>query len=328
MPFTKARDLIRHRGTVDPWGRDREKLEEHAALAEALNQEARDNWDDPAWHRQVAADITQTLDYGFTFENLFSTYLQTQTVGEFDRVLLRERRGLQVFWTSRGGYIEESQIRTESWELPRDTLGFHVSEHIDKLRANFATTIEDLVGLGQARMEAEINRRMFSLLQEAVPNTSPYYLNPASIDATVLNTALREVRDAIKPNGMGPIPVTIIGRAAVIDEVSEAAVAGGVFDPEANEQIRLRGRLGTYRGANVVQVVNYTDEMGLSYIPANEAWIMGGTVGRFAMYGGMQTKTWEENTVDYRHYRARRDVGGLVHHPEQARRIVVSGIAP
>ena len=31
-----------------------------------------------------------------------------------------------------------------------------------------------------------------------------------------------------------------------------------------------------------------------------------------------------ENTVDYRHYRARKDVGGLIHHPEQVRRIVDS----
>jgi hypothetical protein len=42
------------------------------------------------------------------------------------------------------------------------------------------------------------------------------------------------------------------------------------------------------------------------------------------MYGDLKTREWLENTVDYRHYRARKDIGGLVHHPEQARRIKIA----
>lgn len=324
MTASTAKALIQHRGSIDLWGRNRESIEEHASIAEKLNEEARANWDSPEWHRQVAADLAETLDYGFTFNNLFGTYLQVETVGEFDRVILRERRGLKVFYTSRGGYIEESQLRTENWELPRDTLGFHVSEHTDKLRANFAATMEDVVGLGEARLEADVNRRIFNLLGEAIPSGSPYYEAVSGLTAGTLNTAIREVKDAIKPNGMGPVPVTIIGRASMVDQISDFT---GYAD-EAKEEVRLRGRLGTYRGANIVQVINYTDENGESYIPANELWVFGGTVGKFALYGGLQVKSWEENTVDYRHYRARKDIGGLVHHPEQARRIVDSTVTP
>ena len=310
---------------MNPWGKqDADQVAEHAALMEAINVEARENWDSEAFHRQVAADLASTLDYQFTFTNVFGDYLRVQTVGEFDRVILRERRGLKVFYTSRGGYIEESQLREEMWALPRDTLGFHVSEHTDKLRANFATTISDLVTLGEARMEAEVNRRMFSLLQAAIPSSSDYYVATNGLTKPELDAALREVRDAIKPNGMAPTPVTIIGRASMIDQVSDFNLG---FDPEATAEIRARGRLGVYRAANVVQLINYTDEDGASFIPANELWIFGGDVGRFALYGGMQIKSWEENVVDYTHYRSRNDIGVLVHHPEQARRIVYSSVA-
>lgn len=323
-------ELIRHRSSVDPWGRKKDTIAEHAALAAKLNQEARENWDNEAWHREVAATLASTLDYQFTFENLFSTYFQVETVGEFDRVTLRERRGLKVFYTSRGGYIDESQLREEMWQLPRDTLGFHVSEHTDKLRAGFATTMEDMVTLGEQRLEAEVNRRIFSLLQEAIPSGHPSYVTTPGITKGVLDAALREVRDSIKPNGLGPVPVTIIGRASMVDQIADLIVGNGAsgYNPEAAEELRARGRLGTYRGANIVQVINYTDEDGASYIPANELWVMGGTVGKFALYGGMQVKSWEENTVDYRHYRARKDIGGLVHHPEQARRIEDTSATP
>lgn len=305
---------------------DRDKAAEYERVKAALNAEAIANWDSAAWQREQALILQSQLDYGFTFDNLFGSYFLVRQVPEFEKLYLRERRGMKVFYTHRGGYIEESQITTEDWELPRDTLGFHVSEHEDKIRANFAETLESIAALGVQRMEAEVNRRMFNLLQEAVPSTSPYYVDASAtgLTAPVLNTALREVQDSIKPNGMGPVPVTILGRATAVDQISDIVAGAGVFNPVATEEVRNRGLLGVYRGANIVRITNYTDESGVSYIPDNEVWVFGGTVGLFAMYGGPQTKQWAENTVDYVHYRHRRDIGGLIHHPEQARRVRIS----
>ncbi len=327
MTTTTTQALIKSQAGLDPWGKaaGMAAMEEHKQIAAKLNQEARDNWDSEAWHRQVAADVASTLDYGFTFNNIFSQFIQTETVGEFDRVILRERRGMKVFYTSRGGYIDESQIRTEQWELPRDTLGFHVSEHIDKLRADFATTIGDMVSLGQARLEAEVNRRILTLAQTAVPSTSPQYIATSGLTAAILNTAIRTVHDAIQPDGRGPVPVTVIGRAAMVDKIADFTPQ---FNPIAFEEVRQRGFIGTYKGANVLVQQQYVDEEGLQYIPANELWVMGGLAGKFALYGGLQVKSWDENTVDYRHYRARKDIGGLINHPEQLIRIVDSSVTP
>lgn len=316
-----------NRIALDPWGRrsQRAVLEQHKDLTNKLNEEARANWDSEAWHREVAAVIASTLDYGFTFDNLFGQWIDVENVGEFDQVKITERRGMKVFYTSRGGYIDESQIRTEAWELPRDTLGFHVSEHLDKLRANFATTISDLTSLGQARMEAEVNRRILSLAQAAVPSTSPYYVATSGLAQAELDAAITQVKDSIQPNGVGLVPVTIVGRAAMIDKIADFVPQ---FAPVAVEEIRQRGFLGHYRGAQLVVLNHYTDEDGASYMPANELWVFGGKAGKFALYGGLQVKSWDENTVDYRHYRARKDLGGLIHHPEQLRRIVDSSVTP
>jgi hypothetical protein len=314
---TLVKSFASHRGRVGSAGTP-EQVAEMKELAKALNEQAREQWDNPEFHRQVAADIASELDYGFTFENLFSTYFSTETVGEFDRVILKERRGLKVYYTARGGHVDESVLRTEQWELPRDTLGFHIRESEDKLRANFADEIGAVVDLGGERLNADVNRRIFNTLQAAVPPTSPYYGSAAGLDKSSLDDMIREVKDAIKPNGQGPVPVTIAGRASMVDQISDF---NGYAD-EALEEIRLRGRLGTYRGANIVQVLNHTDEDGESYIPYNELWVFGGNVGKFALYGDLRVKTWSENTVDYQHYRAVKDIGGLVHHPEQARRFI------
>lgn len=324
-------DMIRARAALDPFGRPRrEEIDAYLASKKALNDEAQANWGNESWHREVAAIVAERLDYGFAFDNLFGTYFETRTVGEFETIEVRERRGLKVFWTARGGYIEESQLKTERFELPRDTIGFHVSEFADKLRANFAETIEELVGLAESKLDAEINRRMFQMLQAAVPSTSPYYVNATTgLTKAALDQAIREVRDVTLPDGATIPPVTVLGRAAMIDSISDVVTdAAALFDPEGTAEIRRAGRLGVYRGANVVQLRNYTDDVGASYFPANELWVFGGNVGLFAFYGGTQTKSWEENTVDYRHYRGRRDCGGLIYHPERARRIVDGTVTP
>lgn len=306
--------------------RNKAEADEFAKIKAALDAEAKKHWDSPEWHRQQAATLNSQLDYGFVFENLFASYIETINAAEDAKIYLRERTGLKVFYTHRGGYIEESQIQTQDWEIPRDTLGFHVSEFADKLRFGFAENIQGMVGLGQRRMEAETNRRIFNLLTEAIPTSSPYYVDAhaAGLTDDVLSDAITDVEDAIRPNGQADVPVTILGRAAGVNAVTKLATGSGIFDPEAAAEIRAKGRIGTWKGANVVRIRNYTDESGVSYLPANEVWVFGGQVGKFVLYGGPRTKQWEENTTDYVHYRHRRDLGGLIHHPEQARRIRIA----
>jgi hypothetical protein len=321
---TAAKALVQARGKIDPWGRNFQARAEHAAMADKLNAEAKENWHNEQWHRQVAADLESTFDYGFTFDNNFGQYIEVRNVGETDRIVIRERKGMKVFWTSRGGYIEESQLTEERFTVPRDTVGFHVSEHIDKLRLNFADTIDSLVALGQQRLEAETNRRILSLAKAATPDGGDYAVSVNGLTKDVLDQAIREVRDAIRPDGSGAVPVTILGRAAIMDTILDFAG----YTNEANDEIRRTGALGVYRGANLRTLDNYTDEDGASFQPGNELWVLGGNAGVFALYGGLQLKTWDENTVDYRHYRARRDMGGLIHRPEVIRRITDTSVTP
>jgi hypothetical protein len=100
------------------------------------------------------------------------------------------------------------------------------------------------------------------------------------------------------------------------------------FADEALEEIRKRGRLGVYRGASVVQVMNWKDEQGTSFIPANEMYVVGDDAGLFAMYGGLKSKEYVEDDNWYWHYIGRQDFGGVLHRPERARRFVDTSITP
>lgn len=329
--MSNVADMLRARAALDPYGRPkREQVEAFERAKAALNAEADANWEDPKWHREQAAIVAERLDYGFVYDNLFSTYFEVKNVGETDIEFIEERRGMKVFSTSRGGYIDETEIQTVRWELPRDSMGFHVKESEWRMRANYAETIEQLAQLAIQRFDAEVNRRMFTLLQASIPSTSAFYINAASgLTKAMLDSSITAVHDAVHPNNIVQPPVTILGRGPMIDQVSKVVTDQSIlFDPSATEEVRRQGKLGVYRGANVIRINNYTDENDKSYIPANELWIFGGNVGTFVKYGGTRVNSWLENTAEYRHVQGRADVGGLVSFPRYARRIVDATVTP
>ena len=283
---------------------------------EALNQEARENWDDPAWHRAMAAEMTETIYEGFEFENILDLMTTVERVGEFDRSFIKEVKGLRAFWIALGGDIEASTLREEIMEVPRDNLAFRVDEFSDKLRSNFAETQATIVDLGVQRMQAEVNKRFLKLIQGAIQSGSDYYIEDAGLSLTALNAALREVRDETRSGD-----IALVGRATMIDQIYDQIADGAGFFPETNEEFLRRGSLGVYRGARLVNLSNYKDDEGVSFFPANELYVIGRDASKFVFWGGPKEKEWEDEDW-YWHYQARMQVGGVVHRPERIRRVV------
>jgi hypothetical protein len=312
------------RAKLDPWGRGRGKTDEVKAAEAALNEQARENWDNHEWRRQVAVDLVEELDYGFqNGPNMFAGFIDTQTVGEFDRPVVRERRGLKIFETSRGGYINESNLEDEVYEMTRSTYGFSLKESTDRLRANFSETISDVVVKGQMLFDATVNKQILALAQAATPVGSAYHTASVGLTKAEVDDAIRRVRDAIRPDGVNPPRVTLVGRSAMTEALGD--FAGNNYQPiyadPALEEIRRQGYMGTYRGANVVQLVNYADGDSVAFLPANELWVLGGNAGKFVFYGGAQVKLWDENVHDVTRFRTRRDMGGAIFHADVIHRI-------
>lgn len=297
---------------------------EAKAKIDAVNKEAFERWDDPQWRKEMAAEITDSIYWGFEHENLLNLFSTVENAPFDGRVFVKEVRGLRAFWVARGGYIEASTLRADVMEMPRDTIGFHVYEFEDKLRTNFAETQATLVDLGTQRMDAEVNLRVLRLFQAGVPSTSPYYISGAGLSLTALNTALREVRDASYDQGA----VTIIGRSTMTEQIIDAISTSNyaAFLPQTNEDLLRRGVLGTYRGANIVTLRNFKDDTDTPYFPANELYVVGRDASKFAFWGGLLSKEYDEQNNWYWHYLARRDFGGVVHRPDRLRRIVDTSI--
>ena len=303
---------------VDSFGRTFEENKERTALMEQANEEARKNWDDPQWRRDFAAELTESILLGFDYETLIDQWLDTERTDFNGRIFVRETRGLKAFYMARGGYIEASELTTEMSEVPRDMIGVHVYEFEDKFTANFAESAQALRDLAIRRMDAEVNRRVRTVLAEAVPSGSSSYVSAAGLSKPGLDAAISAVRDASTRG-----EVVIVGRPQMTDQITNF----DGFGNETREEIRQKGVLGTYRGARILTLKNYKDEEDQPFLPANELWVLAKDAGKFAFYGGLLSKEFSENDNWYWHYLARRDSGVMVHHPERVRRIVDTSIS-
>lgn len=292
---------------------------------DAVNADAAANWDNPEWRKAMAQEMSEVIREGFEHESLLSLMAEVENASFNGRVTVSEVKGLKAHWVARGGYIEASTLNRQTMELPRDTIGFHVSEMEDKLMVNFAETQATLIELGQQRLDAQVNARVLALFQAASPssNANNNYETNAGLTLEILNTMLREVRDETKSN-----EVAIIGRSTQTEQVMDLLLGtnlnGGAFLPETNEDMVRRGVLGTYRGAPIITLVNHKDDAGVSFFPDDELYVIGRDASKFAWWGGMMVKEYSEQDAWYWHYIARRDFGGIVHRPERFRRFVDS----
>jgi hypothetical protein len=302
---------------VDAFGRTAEDKRAKRILMEAANLDARENWGNPTWRQEFAAELTESILLGFEYETLVDRWIETETTDFNGRIFVREASGLKAFWMARGGYIEASSLTAEVAEIPRDMLGVHVSDFEDKFINNFTESAQTLRDLAIQRMDAEINRRVHTVLAEAIPSGSPYYVTAPGLSKAALDNAIRSVQDASRTG-----EVVIVGRPNMVDQIVDFEG----FGMETLEEIRQKGVLGVYRGCPIVRLRNYKDEDGTAYLPGNELWVMARDTGKFAFFGGLKSKEFEDLDNWYWHYIARRDTGLLVYHPERARRIVDSNL--
>lgn len=311
------------------FGKENSELDALRQKVAKLNEEARINFDKPEWRRDRAQEMTETIYEGFQHENLLGLLAEVENLPFDGRSFVKEVRGMKVFWIARGSHIEASTLHAEVMEIPRDTVGFHVTEFEEKLEVNFAETATTLVDLAIQRMDAAVNQRLLGLLQEALPagGGSPYVVESTSVSLNALNSALASVRDASRTRN-----VSIIGRPTMTEQIMDQLLGnsynGSGFIPATNEELVRRGVLGTYRGANIISLTNYTDENDEPFFPANELYVLASDASKFAFWGGMRTKEYVEEDNWYWHFIGKKEFGGVVHRPERIRRIIDTDLTP
>lgn len=283
---------------------------------------------DEKYRKEIAQNVTESIYEGFRSENIVELFTETEYLPINGRATMEEVRGLQAFWTARGGYIEESFLERDVLEIEQDYLGFHVVESEDRLKTQFAETAATLIDLGISRVNTEVNKRVLLTFQDAIHSSHPNYTDGPGLSLDAVKKAVRTVKDAVPGN----VGVSIIGRPTMTDQIPDLIATNNGYTgylPETNEEMLRRGKIATFNGASIIELHDYRDGNGESFFPANELWVIGQDAGKTVFFGTPDEKEFIEDDNWYWHYIYRASVGVAVA-PKENRicRIVDTSIAP
>ena len=69
------------------------------------------------------------------------------------------------------------------------------------------------------------------------------------------------------------------------------------------------------------------DYNDVPFFPADEVWVIARDASKTGFWGGLRTQEWIMPGDEYWNLKGRRQAGFAVHHPERARRFVLSSLS-
>jgi hypothetical protein len=251
-------------------------------------------------------------------EDIVPQIIEVKTVGLGDTDYLDEDlRGMRAYWQGKGGQILSDVIRYERSWLPREEIVTAIDGHQDEFALNFWGSFDKLRTQANEKIRQAPTRRLVELIRAAITGGAFYGTFPAT---TLTSDQLDSVLDQVLArNGSA----SILGAPMALRYMS---AVGLEYSNEAKDQILRTGRLGVYKGQNVVQVENFEDFAGNFVLPNNELWIVGRKAGRLTYYGDAARVQILQLPAFMRRWETARDAGMMLYGSNRGRlaRIVLT----
>lgn len=217
-----------------------------------------------AWSDAMATDLVPQI-------------IEVRTVGLADTDFVDEDlRGMRAYWQGKGGQIRSDVLRYERAFMPREEIVTAIDGHQDEFATNFWGSFDKLRTQAQEKVRQAPVHRLVELIRAAISGGAYFGTFAAT---TLTDTQLDSVLDQV---------IARSGRATIMGSpmaLRYLANVGLEYGDEARNQILRTGRLGVYKGQNVVELENFEDFAGNFVLPNNELWIVGRRAGRLTYYG-------------------------------------------
>jgi hypothetical protein len=201
----------------------------------------------------IAETIYQKVKRGVKMYNAVPQYMDVKK-GEIGKTIeAYETLGGKVFNRAYGGYLRVSKLRKEKYTLTTAPAAVHIELPVESLKTGRYTAADVVFAATQAILLYK-NRLAFDTFVAAYTTGSTGYVtnaNSASLTDTVLTSAINALADFDVES------ITILGRYSVLTPISDFT---GYAD-EALEEIRKKGYLGRYRGADILRLKYVVDEV-------------------------------------------------------------------
>jgi hypothetical protein len=292
--------LERIAGEQDDSRRQRMRDESEAALAAHFGNAA--NHADLV---ELSFDLVNLAWADAMTQDIVPQIIEVKTVGLGDTDYIEDDlRGMRAYWQGKGGQILSDVLRYERTWMPREEIVTAIDGHQDEFALNFWGSFERLRAQANEKVSQAPTFRLVELVRAAVTSGAFFGTFAAS---TLTSAQIDSVLDQV---------IARSGRATILGSPMGLRYLAGIgleYGDEAKSQILRTGRLGVYKGSNVVELENFEDFAGNFVLPNNELWIVGKKAGRLTYYGNAAKVQILQLPSFMRRWETARDAGMLLY---------------
>lgn len=201
----------------------------------------------------IAETIYENLKRGVKMYNAVPSYMDVRK-GEIGKTLeAYETKGGKVYNRAYGGYMRISELRKEKFTLVTKPAAVHISLPVEALKTGRYSAADVVFAATQAIVLYK-NRLAFDTFVAAYDTGQTGYVTNAN-GVALTNTVLKSAIDSLADFDVDSM--TVLGRYSVLTPISDFSGYSDV----ALEEIRKKGFLGRWRGADILRLKYVVDEV-------------------------------------------------------------------
>ncbi len=201
----------------------------------------------------IAETIYENLKRGVKMYNAVPSYMDVRKGAIGKTLEAYETKGGKVYNRAYGGYMRISELRKEKFTLVTKPAAVHISLPVEALKTGRYSAADVVFAATQAIVLYK-NRLAFDTFVSAYDTGQTGFVTNAN-GAALTNTVLKSAIDTLADYDVSSM--TVLGRYSVLTPISDFT---GYAD-EALEEIRKKGFLGRWRGADILRLKYVVDEV-------------------------------------------------------------------
>lgn len=210
-----------------------------------------------------------------------------------------KKKGVTAYWIAPNSSTPKSRNYQETLSMEFDSLSVRPEALIDELKTGRIQGFAELLGDAKDALQDAIVGKVFTILGQvynATSNSELYIKDTTSLAQASVNKAIDEV--VYRTGGRA----TIIGDMMLVNQIRDFS---GYTDTTKDEIMRT-GRIGVYRGANIISVSEVKDpSTNKILVPKNRLYVSSQKIGYAGTYG--DSKFGQETSIEDWTWNARID---------------------
>lgn len=210
-----------------------------------------------------------------------------------------KKKGIKAYWIAPNSSTPKSRNYQETLSMEFDSLSVRPECLIDELKTGRIGTLSDLLKDATEAVQNAIVGKVFTILGQVYNEANlpdQFTADTTNLSQTSVNNAIDAV---VYKTGA---KATLIGDMMLINQIRDFAG----YTPATLDEIMKTGRIGVYRGANIIAVSEVQDpSTGKILVPKNRLYVVSQKLGYAATYG--ESKSGQESSIEDWSWNARID---------------------